>query len=399
MSAKQTRVRRLACGLTWALLAAVALQSATAADGDAFRRKQQAQEKARALAGELVAGVLDIQLRQLEENGLQELSIYKDIASMKGHVHELMKGEMEEVVDLLVLAQAGSQAERLENFNQARGKIREIVVQLMAERQKLYRRMQVARLAAQVRQLIGLETKARNTTALLNQQKPQERERLALRTIEDQADVNQLYYQLVAALQDVSTWGGQIGAGASDGLRILKAAQAEQELQAARTNLGLGDFPAAAKNQYAVIKGLLALLDKLEQTQGLIDSDREAAIRMVREMLHKQEALRELTKKTDLDERTTESLIEKQTQLQKELGQLAEALQNFPTAEPLLEQAKAASFEATANLFEEKKPPALDEQSKVIGSLAQIEKQLEQGLDLEQSSRSADELAEQVKQL
>ena len=46
-------------------------QPPSAADADAFRRKQQAQEKARGLAGELVGAVLDIQLRQLEENGLK----------------------------------------------------------------------------------------------------------------------------------------------------------------------------------------------------------------------------------------------------------------------------------------------------------------------------------------
>ena len=389
----------LIVGLMLVLLGGSALSVASAVESDSFRRKQQAQEKARALAGELVAGVLDIQLRQLEENGLKGLSIYKDIASMKGHVHELMKGEMEEVVRLLVLAQEGSQAERIENFNAARGKIREIVVQLMAERQKLYRRMQVARLAAEVRQLIALETKARNNTSSLNSQAQEQRERMALLTIEDQADVQKLYYQLVVALQDVSTWGGQIGAGASDGIRILKAAQVEQELKLAAENLGKAEFPGAAKNQYAVIKGLMALLDKLEQTQGLIDSDREAAIRMVQDMIKKQEALRDETKKTELTEQTSEPLIEKQTQLAKELGQLAESLQSFPTTEPLTEQAKAASFEATADLFEEKKTEALEEQNKVIGTLAQIEKVLEQGLDLEQSNKSADELAKQVEQL
>ena len=211
-----------ALALPPAYLATSQAAEATPAAGDSFRRKQQAQEKARALAGELVAGVLDIQIRQLEENGLKSLSIYKDIAAMKGHVHELMKGEMEQVVHLLVLAQEGPQKDRIDNFNKARGKIREIVVQLMAERQKLYRRMQIAKLAAEVRQLIALETKTRNITAALNEQKPTERERQALLTIEDQADVNKLYYQLVASLTDVSTWGGQIGAGASDGIRILK---------------------------------------------------------------------------------------------------------------------------------------------------------------------------------
>src|SRR5262249_17747320 len=69
------------------------------------------------------------------------------------------------------------------------------------------------------------------------------------------------------------------------------------------------------------------------------------------------------------------------------------------TVEPLLEAAKAASFEATAHLFEEKKPPALEQQSRVISHLAQIEKVLEQGLDLDRSNRSADELAAEIERL
>src|SRR5687767_6016231 len=76
-----------------AMLLSVAA-AAAAAETDAFRRKQQAQEKARALAGELVGAVLDIQLRQLEENGLQDRQIYKDIAAMKGNLGALMRADM-----------------------------------------------------------------------------------------------------------------------------------------------------------------------------------------------------------------------------------------------------------------------------------------------------------------
>ncbi|MEX2026055.1 MAG: hypothetical protein WEH44_02125, partial [Pirellulaceae bacterium] len=195
--------------------------------GEVFRRKQQAQEKARALAGELVNAVLDIQLRQLAENGLAQRAIYKDIASMKGNIGELMKDDLEAIVQLLVEAQEGTQQDRLEKFNAARGKIREVVVQLMAERQKLYRRMQIAKLAAQVRELIAIQTKTRTVTRSLPEQKLEVRERLTLTTIEDQADVQKFFYQVVATLEDVATWGGQVGAGASDGLRIVKAAQVD----------------------------------------------------------------------------------------------------------------------------------------------------------------------------
>ena len=57
--------------------------------------------------------------------------------------------------------------------------------------------------------MIAIETKTMRTTASLPERKTEERERLTLSTIEDQADVQKLYYQLVATLADVSTWGGQ----------------------------------------------------------------------------------------------------------------------------------------------------------------------------------------------
>ena len=151
--------------------------------------------------------------------------------------------------------------------------------------------------------------------------------------------------------------------------------------------------------QRAAIKGLSALLEKLEETQGLIDSDREAALRLVRELLITQQDLRDQTRQSELTERTAEPLIERQTRLQKELSKLATALAKFPTTESLIEQAKAASFEATANLFEEKKTQALDEQNRVIGNLAQIENVLAQGLDLGQADKSADELAAEIAKL
>src|SRR5688572_11594621 len=117
--------RFTAISLLFVSLASVAWS----AEGDSFKRKQQAQDKARALAGELVSGVLDIQIRQLEENGLKGLPIYKDILSMKGNIHVLMEKDMEQIVELLVKAQEGTQKQRLDNFNLARARIREVVVQ------------------------------------------------------------------------------------------------------------------------------------------------------------------------------------------------------------------------------------------------------------------------------
>jgi len=383
--------------------AAVALLSVCAVaigdDAPQLRQRQQAQEKARALAGELISSVLDVQLRQLAENGLKELPIYRDIASMKGNIARMIDDEMEMIVQLLVEAQAGSEPQRLAKFNAAREQVREVVVRLMAERQKLNRRMQVARLAADTKQLLALQSKVHEATVSLPQRKQDERERLTLATIEDQADVGRLFYQLVAALEDVSTWGGPASAGAADGVRIVKAAQIEPELKEAAAALGRAQFPAALTSQAAVIRGLSSLLERLEQAQGVSSGDRAEALRLVRSLRETQQRLRDETRKTTLTERTTQPLIERQSAIQKELGKLAESLASFSTTEPLVEEAKAAAFEAIAQLFEEKQLPAVDQQGRVIANLAQIEKVLEQGIDVEHSDQSADELAAEIERL
>jgi len=111
-----------------------------------------------------------------------------------------------------------------------------------------------------------------------------------------------------------------------------------------------------------------------------------------RELLERQLALRDQTRQTELTERTTEPLIQQQTRLQKELSKLGLALAKYPLVESLIEQVKAASFEATASLFEEKKTSAVAQQNVVISDLSKIEKVLEQGLDASRADKSAAEL-------
>ncbi|MCR9118809.1 MAG: hypothetical protein NXI22_17880, partial [bacterium] len=218
------------CTFAWLLFAVPFL---SAEEPTVLRSKQMAQEKARSLARELLSGVLDIQLRQLRENGMQGLPIYRDIESMRANIDDIAGEEMREVVELLVRAQEGEPEQRLAAFTEARGKIRGVVLSLMAERQKLYKRLQIARLAAQIRRLIDSETEARDVTAGLPALPQLTRENTALSVIEDQRDVHSYFLQLVETLADVSTWGGPAGAGAGDGLRILKAAQVGEELDQA----------------------------------------------------------------------------------------------------------------------------------------------------------------------
>ena len=79
-------------------LSSVSPLAVRAVDRDALRRKQDAQERAREMAHQLVTGILDVQLQQLEENGLKELPVYREIAGMKKNIGALVDKEMEKAV-------------------------------------------------------------------------------------------------------------------------------------------------------------------------------------------------------------------------------------------------------------------------------------------------------------
>lgn len=385
--------------LVAALLLALAPAPARAVDADALRRKQDAQERARDMARQLVTGILDVQLQQLEENGLKELPLYRDIALMRKNIGALVAKEMEQVVELLVKAQRGSEAERDEAYHQARKMIRQIVTRLASERQNLMRRLKSAELTAQVQRLIAAQTKVWQATKSIPDQLPARQESLALAAIEDQGDVKQLFLQLVETLADVSQWGGPLGAGAADGLQILQAASVGKELDSAHNLLGELHYPEAAGSQLLVIKGLRLLLEKLNDTENKLGSDHGSALALTQGLIEKQEKLRDKTKQADLTQPQAERLVEEQAEIRKELNILSQTIGSQPATAGLLEQAKASAYEATGRLFDARNDEAVAEQGKVLANLAELAEQLAHATDAGQSDKSAAELGRQVRDL
>ncbi|MCA9248952.1 MAG: hypothetical protein KDA42_17615, partial [Planctomycetales bacterium] len=249
-----------------ALIASLGTASAPGVETRQLRSQQVVQLRARQMTRELVNNVLAIQARQLEENGLQRLPIYEEIVSMRDNIDGLVEEQMKQVVELLVTAQKAPVAEREQHYLAARDQVRDIVVQLSIERQKLLRRLKIAQIAAQVRELIALESKVLSTTEGLPQLRQNDREAVTLRTVEKQRDIKALYLQLVITLNDVSQWGGKIGEGAADGLRILKAGDAEAHLDAAIAGIAASDVEPAVEHEREVIRVLRALLDQVEKT-------------------------------------------------------------------------------------------------------------------------------------
>ncbi|MBS0210884.1 MAG: hypothetical protein JSS27_18225 [Planctomycetes bacterium] len=363
----------------------------TALDVETLRHKQELQQRARDLARELVSGILDLQLQQLEENGLDTLPLFRDIRQMRANIDGLIEAEMNEVVALLVRAQDEQATDREKSFVAARQKIRDIVVRLSVERQNLLRRLKTAELAAQVKRLLAVEGVVLDATTALTEQGGARQEATLLSAVQDQRDAKALYLRLLEVLQDVRGWGGEVGHGAAEGLMLLKAANTGESVDAAVQTMDAAQFTAARQHVTAVIRSLSVLLEKIEHTQGLVGADREAALEMVRALKERQEQLREKTRNETLDDPSIEQLVQQQAGIQKDLGRLASLVNDKPTATPFVEQATAAAYQASGMIFDSRRPDALAEQGKVLGNLAAIEEQLQSAAEQDRVDKSADE--------
>jgi len=380
-----------------------------AAEETAIARRQQEQQRARTMASRLIETILQIQERQLEENGLQELQLYRDIRTMRRNLNKLIDTEMREVVDALVEAQRVTGPARDAKLLEARKLVRIVVIRLSVERQNLLRRLKTAEISEQVGRLVQLETAAMTRTRSLPRQTRVERERLALRVVEDQRLINRLYLQLSEMLAEVSTWSGPLAAGAADGTRILEAAGVKTHLVSAAERLELkgiedaegqlASYSAAADHQGKAIAGLMQLLRIIERTQGIVSSERQAAADRLRAIEQKQRQLQKDVEKTQLKVPPPQDMVKAQIEIRREMAGLSDLLKKIPEAERHLDPAVKAASQATSNLFSAKKSETLLEQSKVLAHLKAAQEALANASDAESGDKSAAEYAKQVKSL
>ena len=366
---------------------------------EALQRKREEQQRAKAMTRDLLSGVLNLQLRQLEENDLTDLEVYRDIELMRENLSDIVDAEMTKVVELLAGAQGKSKENREAAFVEARRMIRTIVLKLSAERQSLLRRLKIAELTEQTRRLIALQMRVQTATREVSEESAERQESLTLKAVEDQRDVKELFLVLLEAMNDVRTWGGALSNAAADGLKLLKAAGVGKDLDDAGRTLAATEYSASVDHQEAVLKGLRDLLKLLQRTQGVLGAANQSSLTQLQEIARQQQALRDETRKLDPNRKAPEALVERQAKIQQALSKLEEAVRQHPDAEQHLDEAKAAAREATAELFENHRDEAVAEQTKVLGHLAAVEEALKSDSPNAVADQSAAELAQMVRDL
>lgn len=379
---------------TWLLVSAPA--SAQGPELGKLRRQQFAQQQAQNLARQLVSRVLDLQAAQLEENGLTDLPIYQDIRGMGSNIDRLVENEMSGVVELLVKAQEADPETRGPLVTQARDEVRGILLALMTERQRLFRRLQLARLEAQTRELISVQRRVEIQTRDLPRRAVRERDALALTALAGQRDTGVMFENLVEMVDEVSRWGGQIGASALAGKQSLQETETETWLAKAETSLTGGEFLPAADNQREVINGLRKLLEKLQQSRSSADRELEAALTSVSELIADQLNIKEESQETPLTPEKADELSQRQDDVSQRIQDLARQLDEFTSAQAPLEAGQKAASEAAEQLFEQQQAEAIESQEAVVASLEALRDMMEIKAQTIQPEKSADQLAEEI---
>ena len=366
-------------------------------DRDTIDRTLDEQQRAQAQTVDLLGGVLDVQLRQLEENGLTEHETYRNVQLMRRHLQTLVETDMQRVVETLRNARQRPPDERDEAFKDARQQIRQVVRQLTVERQLLLQRLRIFELAELLRKLIEHQARAHTTTTeLIGKATSTAQAARTLKLIEDQRDIKEQYQHLITTLLDLKHRRGLNAVIAADGLRVLKVLELDRFVESAPRQLQDVALGEASETQATIIKGLKELWKVIDRAQGTIDTENATAREIVRALIDHQKQLRDQAKSlTDRQSPPTE-LVNQQAQLQGGIARLTEHLANHAKADGYRQQAEAAVFEAASNLLENKVPQAIADQGRVLGSLAALERAITDNAPSLSRDLSADELAQSV---
>ncbi len=352
------------------------------------------------LARQLVAEVLDVQIMQFSDNGLNTLPVFSDIQQMRTTLDHVTEEEMHIIIDLLKQAQRASNQQQTELLGLARTNARKVVSTLMAERERLRQRLKVAHLQAQLKQLIDQQQRVRADTQQLHTTPSDQRDRATLSTLESQRDAHILFEQLTASLATVQQWENEQGKAAADSTRQLQANNVEQLFSNAESDLAKGAIDRAQQHQTNIIEHLTAVLDKLEASQGLQPFDPASTLKQVRAVLQAQQQLTDTTRDTDANDLDSlDQLSQEQSEIRKQLSDIDSPGNELAGGQHLLQQATTAATQAEGDLFEGDQDAALKQQQEIISNLKQLEELLRIADSMSPSSEATDPVLDQVEQL
>ncbi|MBT6724761.1 MAG: hypothetical protein HOB20_16145, partial [Planctomycetaceae bacterium] len=348
------------------------------------------QQRARDLTTDLLSILVDRQMQQLEDNRLTDLPLYEDLKTMRGRMGQLAKSKMPDVIELLVKADIAKPSERQELMAEVHSRMRGILRDLLRERERLRLRRQQAELIERIGEIV-IQQKATldNTLTLSTAQ-----EQLVLSTIDSQKNVAVLVDAFGETLDLVQDWTGELGKLANECKNVLETNEVVKLLKQAEAQLEATDFNDAAKTEKEVVTVLEGILLKIRRFEdpAWIDSDASEA---AEDILTAQESLKEELETVDPDDDIKiDELVQAQNLIREKLQRLENLVVNDENAAELIERAQEAAMEAREEIFEGEIEAAMDEQDEIIGTLAELQEQLNTTTNLLDPDLSSEEYSE-----
>ena len=219
------------------------------------------QQRARDLTTDLLSILVDRQMQQLEDNKLTELPLYEDLKSMRGRMGQLAQAKMPDVIELLVKADIARPSERQELMTQVHSRMREILRDLLRERERLRLRRQQAELIERIGEIVIQQKSTLDNTLTLSTAQ----EQLVLSTIDSQKNVSVLVDAFDETLELVQDWTGELGKLATECKNVLKTNDVEKLLDQAESQLEATKFDEAAGTEKEIVTILEGILLKIRR--------------------------------------------------------------------------------------------------------------------------------------
>lgn len=371
-----TRTLIAAAALALLMLAAT-LVPAAAAETRVIEQYRVAQARAQKLSQELLRGLLDDHVQQLEENGLTDIPLYQDLVGMRSRVGELADAVMPEVIEKLTAAQMTEDPKRRSQLmSEAQVGMKQVLRRLLAERERLRMRRKQAELVRSIREIIEKQTATRKSTTQLSAEDFDAQ--IAVKS--EQETVRTLFDASIKMLEQVSSWPGDVGATAAEARRLIKNERVAKRLDGAQRSLVMARFEEAQKHQQDVVNILQKVLLEVRKLDGDELAASEPA-QLVEEIVEQQEEVRDRIKKGDLDDKQRSELIDKEAAIREKIRKLGGLVPSDQRISDLLHRADEAARETRQNVFNEQDRDAAEESGKVIGSMMQLASELEKRRD------------------
>ncbi len=353
-------------------------------DRQFIARQRDYQKRARRLMQELLKGVLQMHLKQLEENKMSKLPLYNDLKLMQKRSASLIDKEMKEAVTLLSEAYALQGDERAKTYKEAQEKMHKILLRILAERERLRLRRQLADLIERVRSLIGGQTLLLKTTLELND----ERETATARAIHSQKNLGLMSLSLSKILKSSAEQSGDLGALAGDADRVMQKAGVTENMVKSVEQLTATAFPEAAETQRGIIAGLEKVMATLQVNirNALIQAQEQVV-----KILERQETLLKAVRTQQFTDANADQWVKAQGEITDGLSSIMALIGTSEKCIRLADIGVNASENARRAIFDKEKTRAMDEQGRLVGALAQLLEELDKQLGMERD-RTAEEL-------